>query len=41
MQKGKPDMVRVMTFVPQEGTPLELVSQQSSLSELRLSQFSD
>ncbi|SDF92966.1 pyrrolysine biosynthesis protein PylB [Methanolobus vulcani] len=36
MQKGQPDMVRVMTFVPQEGTPLELVSQESSLSELKI-----
>lgn len=36
MQKGNPDMVRVMTFVPQEGTPLELVSQESSLSELKI-----
>jgi methylornithine synthase len=36
MQKGHPDMVRVMTFVPQEGTPLELVSQESSLSELKI-----
>lgn len=36
MEKGKPDMVRVMTFVPQEGTPLELVKQESSLSELKI-----
>lgn len=36
MQKSEPDMVRVMTFVPQEGTPLEEVSQESSLSELKI-----
>jgi methylornithine synthase len=36
MQKNKPDMVRVMTFVPQEGTPLEKVSPKSSLSELMI-----
>ena len=36
MQKNKPDMVRVMTFVPQEGTPLEEISQESSLSELKI-----
>jgi methylornithine synthase len=36
MQQGQTDMVRVMTFVPQEGTPLEEVSQESSLSELKI-----
>ncbi|WP_340820015.1 methylornithine synthase PylB [Methanolobus sp. WCC4] len=36
MEKGQPDMVRVMTFVPQEGTPLEKVDQESSLSELKI-----
>lgn len=36
MEKGQPDMVRVMTFVPQEGTPLEEVTQESSLSELKI-----
>ena len=36
MKNGHPDMVRVMTFVPQEGTPLEKVSQISSLSELKI-----
>ncbi len=36
MQKNEPDMVRVMTFVPQEGTPLAQVDQESSLSELKI-----
>lgn len=36
MQKSRPDMVRVMTFVPQEGTPLEEIDQKSSLSELKI-----
>ena len=36
MQKSQPDMVRVMTFVPQEGTPLEELTQESSLSELKI-----
>ncbi|SFM71394.1 methylornithine synthase PylB [Methanolobus profundi] len=36
MENGQPDMVRVMTFVPQEGTPLEEVDQESSLSELKI-----
>jgi len=36
MEKNSPDMVRVMTFVPQEGTPLEDTKSHSSLSELRI-----
>ncbi len=36
MEKSSPNMVRVMTFVPQEGTPLEDTRSQSSVSELRI-----
>ncbi|MDW7732428.1 MAG: methylornithine synthase PylB [Methanolobus sp.] len=36
MQRNEPDMVRVMTFVPQEGTPLEQVAQKSGISELKI-----
>ncbi|MBN2110543.1 MAG: methylornithine synthase PylB [Methanosarcinaceae archaeon] len=36
MEKGQPDMVRVMTFVPQEGTPFEGMTRGSSLSELKI-----
>lgn len=36
MEKSSPDMVRVMTFVPQEGTPLEDTKSHSSVSELRI-----
>ncbi len=36
MQVNEPDMVRVMTFVPQQGTPLEKIDQVSSLSELKI-----
>ncbi|WP_406660352.1 methylornithine synthase PylB [Methanolobus sp. ZRKC3] len=36
MEESSPDMVRVMTFVPQEGTPLENTISQSSVSELKI-----
>jgi methylornithine synthase len=36
MEENSPDMVRVMTFVPQEGTPLENTKSQSSVSELKI-----
>jgi methylornithine synthase len=36
MEANTPDMVRVMTFVPQEGTPLEKVKRISSLEELKI-----
>jgi methylornithine synthase len=36
MEKNTPDMVRVMTFVPQEGTPLEKLDRMSSTEELKI-----
>lgn len=36
MEKSNPDMVRAMTFTPQEGTPLEGITQQTSLNELKI-----
>ncbi|MGB9927448.1 MAG: methylornithine synthase PylB [Methanosarcina sp.] len=36
MKANDPDMVRVMTFLPQEGTPLENFSEKSNLSELKI-----
>ncbi len=36
MQANDPDMVRVMTFVPQEGTPLEKTARISSTEELKI-----
>jgi len=36
MAKDNPQMVRVMTFIPQEGTPLEKKAQESNLSELKI-----
>ncbi len=36
MKANNPDMVRVMTFLPQEGTPLEGFSDSSKLSELKI-----
>ena len=36
MSTNNPDMVRVMTFLPQEGTPLEDFRDQSCLSELKI-----
>lgn len=36
MEANNPDMVRVMTFIPQEGTPLEETPQNSNLSELKI-----
>jgi methylornithine synthase len=36
MEANTPDMVRVMTFVPQEGTPLEKVNRISSIEELKI-----
>ena len=36
MEENCPDMVRVMTFVPQEGTPLEGVTQKPNISELKI-----
>lgn len=36
MAKDNPQMVRVMTFIPQEGTPLEKKVQESNLSELKI-----
>ncbi|MCL7412935.1 MAG: methylornithine synthase PylB [ANME-2 cluster archaeon] len=36
MEETSPDMVRVMTFVPQEGTPLEDTVQGSNVSELKI-----
>ncbi len=36
MEKNTPDMVRVMTFVPQEGTPLEKLDRISSTEELKI-----
>lgn len=36
MKANNPDMVRVMTFIPQEGTPLEGAQQSSNLSELKI-----
>ncbi len=36
MAKENPQMVRVMTFIPQEGTPLEEKVQESNLSELKI-----
>lgn len=39
MKANNPDMVRVMTFLPQEGTPLEGFKEDSSLSELKLSEL--
>lgn len=36
MSTNDPDMVRVMTFLPQEGTPLEGFSDKSNLSELKI-----
>jgi methylornithine synthase len=36
MEENYPDMVRVMTFVPQEGTPFEGVTQKSNISELKI-----
>lgn len=36
MIKNNPNMVRAMTFIPQEGTPLEHNKQSSNLSELKI-----
>ncbi|AKB20143.1 MULTISPECIES: methylornithine synthase PylB [unclassified Methanosarcina] len=36
MKANDPDMVRVMTFLPQEGTPLESFKESSNLSELKI-----
>ncbi|WP_440952287.1 methylornithine synthase PylB [Methanococcoides sp. FTZ1] len=36
IEKRYPDMVRVMTFVPQEGTPLENKNPSSSLNEIKI-----
>ncbi|MDI3539510.1 MAG: methylornithine synthase [Methanolobus sp.] len=36
MESNSPDMVRVMTFVPQEGTPLEKADRVSSTEELKI-----
>ncbi|WP_292376898.1 methylornithine synthase PylB [Methanosarcina sp. UBA411] len=36
MSTNNPDMVRVMTFLPQEGTPLEDFRDKSCLSELKI-----
>jgi methylornithine synthase len=36
MKANNPDMVRVMTFLPQEGTPLSDFEDKSSLSELKI-----
>lgn len=36
MKSSDPDMVRVMTFLPQEGTPLEDFRDKSQLSELKI-----
>jgi len=36
MQKSEPHMVRVMTFVPQEGTPLGKKAPESSMEELKI-----
>lgn len=36
MARENPQMVRVMTFIPQEGTPLEKEVQESNLSELKI-----
>jgi len=36
IEANTPDMVRVMTFVPQEGTPLEKVNRISSIEELKI-----
>lgn len=36
MRTNDPDMVRVMTFLPQEGTPLEGFRDKSNLSELKI-----
>ncbi|AKB26846.1 Proline 2-methylase for pyrrolysine biosynthesis [Methanosarcina siciliae T4/M] len=36
MKSNDPDMVRVMTFLPQEGTPLEGFKENSNLSELKI-----
>jgi len=36
MKSNDPDMVRVMTFLPQEGTPLESFKEKSYLSELKI-----
>ena len=36
MEKGDPDMVRAMTFTPQEGTPLQGITQQTSIKELKI-----
>ena len=36
MKANDPDMVRVMTFLPQEGTPLEAFKENSNLSELKI-----
>ena len=36
MKTNDPDMVRVMTFLPQEGTPLEGFREKSNLSELKI-----
>ncbi|MDO9516733.1 MAG: methylornithine synthase PylB [Methanosarcinaceae archaeon] len=36
MEEASPDMVRVMTFAPQAGTPLENTVQRSNISELKI-----
>jgi len=36
MKTNNPDMVRVMTFLPQEGTPLASFRERSNLSELKI-----
>lgn len=36
MGANNPDMVRVMTFLPQKGTPLEGFKDKSNLSELKI-----
>ncbi len=36
MKTNNPDMVRVMTFLPQEGTPLSGFREKSNLSELKI-----
>jgi len=36
MKTNDPDMVRVMTFLPQEGTPLSEFRENSNLSELKI-----
>ncbi len=36
MKANDPDMVRVMTFLPQEGTPLEAFKENSKLSEIKI-----